>query len=133
MNKVQALHSFWSGFGLKAYDATHVPDEAVLPYITYEVSTDSFGEQLSQTASLWYRSSSWKDIQEKELEIAEYIGRGGRMVAYDASVGYLDNVLLYQKAAFWIHKGTPWAIRVAGEGDEMVKRIMMNIEVEFID
>ena len=64
MDKVQALNSFWNSFDLKAYDATSVPDGTEMPYITYEVSTDSFGRQLSQTVSLWYRSSSWKEIQQ---------------------------------------------------------------------
>lgn len=120
MNKAQAFHSFWSSFGLKAYDATSVPDDTPMPYITYELATDSFGEQLSLTASLWYRSSSWADVQQKEMEIAEYIGRGGKMVTYD-------------DGAFWIRRGTPWAIRLVGEGDEYVKLMSLNIEVEFID
>lgn len=120
MNKMQALHSFWSSFSIKAYDATSVPDEATMPYITYEASSDNFGEQLSQTCSIWYRSSSWKEIQEKEAEISAYIGRGGRLVNYEGG-------------AFWIRRGTPWSIRLAGEGDEYVRRMMLNVEVEFID
>ena len=120
MDKVQALNSFWNGFDLNAYDATSVPEGTEMPYITYEVSTDSFGEQLSQTASIWYRSSSWRDIQQKEMEIADYIGRGGLMIAYD-------------DGAMWLRKDTPWALRLAGEGDEYVRRIALNIELEFID
>ena len=79
MNKMQALQSFWSSFGLKAYDETSVPDNAQLPYITYEVSSNDFGNTLAQTASLWYRSSSWSEITAKEQEIANFITRGGRM------------------------------------------------------
>lgn len=120
MDKVQALVNFWNGFSLKAYDATSVPDDAQLPYITYEISTDNFGQQLSQTASLWYRSSSWKEIQQKEMEIADYISRGGLMIAYT-------------NGAIWLRKGTPWALRLAGEGDEYVRRIVLNVEVEFLD
>lgn len=120
MDKVQALHNFWSGFELKAYDATSVPDGTEMPYITYEVATDSFGERLSLTASIWYRSSSWREIQQKEQEIADYIGRGGLMIAYE-------------DGAMWLRRGTPWALRLAGEGDEYVRRISLNIEVEFID
>ena len=72
MNKI---HKFWSGFGLKAYDENSVPDGAQLPYITYEVSEDNFGNELAQTASLWYRSSSWTDITLKEQEISDFITR----------------------------------------------------------
>lgn len=33
----QALHAFWSSFGVPAYLSGHVPDGASLPYITFEV------------------------------------------------------------------------------------------------
>ena len=120
MDKVQAINNFWNSFSLKAYDATSVPDNTQMPYITYELSTDSFGERLSLTASIWYRSSSWREIQLKEMEIADHITRGGIMINYD-------------DGAMWIQRGTPWAIRLTGESDEYVRRISLNVEVEFID
>ena len=51
MTAEQTLHSFWSSFGLTAYDENSVPDDAVLPYITYSVSYDSFDNNVSLTAS----------------------------------------------------------------------------------
>lgn len=120
MNKIQALHSFWSGFDLKAYDETSVPDDAALPYITYEVSSDSFGNKLAQSASLWYRDSSWASITEKEQQISEYITRGGRTVAFDGG-------------AMWIRKGTPWVQRMSEPSDDMIRRIVLNIQIEFLD
>lgn len=42
MTKAAALHSFFSGFGLTAYEENSVPDDAVFPYITYSLTTDSF-------------------------------------------------------------------------------------------
>ena len=41
MDKSQAVHDFWSSFGLTAYDENAVPDNAQMPYITYSVVTDS--------------------------------------------------------------------------------------------
>ena len=120
MDKLQTLHTFWSGFDLKAYDETSVPDNAKLPYITYEVSNDEFGNTLFQSASLWYRSSSWAAITEKEQEIAEYITRGGRMLKYDGG-------------AIWLQKGTPWAQRMDDPSDEMIRRIVLSIIVEYLD
>lgn len=120
MDKMQALHSFWSGFNLKAYDENSVPDDAQLPYITYEASTDDFGNTLAQTASLWYRSSSWKDITAKEEEIAEYITRGGRLISYD-------------RGALWLKRASPWAQRMDDPSDEMIRRIVLNVAVEFLD
>lgn len=119
MNKMQTLHAFWSSFGLKAYDETSVPDNAQLPYITYEASSDEFGNTLAQTASLWYRSSSWADITAKEEQIAEFIGRGGIMVAYD-------------EGSMWIQKASPWAQRMNDQNDDMVRRIVLNVTIEFL-
>lgn len=120
MNKYQALHSFWSGFDIKAYDETSVPDNAALPYITYEVSGDNFNHTLFLTASLWYRSSSWADIQTKEQQIAEYIGRGGKNISYDGGM-------------MWIRMGNPWMQRMSEPSDDMIRRIVLNTIVEFID
>jgi len=120
MNKIQALHSFWSSFGLKAYDENSVPDNTSFPYITYEVSSDDFGNVLAQTASLWYRSSSWSEVTEKEQEIANFITRGGKTVPYD-------------EGAMWIQKASPWAQRLADPSDELIRRIILNITVEFLD
>lgn len=119
MNKLQTLHTFWSGFGLKAYDENSVPDQEPYPYLTYEASVDDFGNMLAQTANLWYRSSSWIGVTEKEQEISDFIGRGGRMIAYD-------------DGAMWIQKGTPWAQRLS-DSDETIRRIALNITIEFMD
>lgn len=120
MNKIQTLHSFWSGFGLPAYDESSVPDGAQLPYITYEVSSDNFGNSLSQSASLWYRSSSWAEITAKEQQIADYITRGGRMIAFDGG-------------SLWLQKSNPWAQRMAEPSDDTIRRIVLSVNVEFLD
>ena len=120
MNKEQTLDRFWNGFGLNAYDENSVPDKTPFPYITYEVSADSFGNVLAQTASLWYRSSSWSEITEKEQQIADFITRGGRTIAYD-------------DGAMWIQRATPWAQRMSDPSDEMIRRIVLNITIEFLD
>ena len=119
MDSVQTLHKFWSGFGLPAYDETTVPDDAKVPYITYEASDDFFGSNLSLTASLWYRSTSWQAITEKEKEIANAISLGGKMLQCD-------------EGAIWIKRGTPWAQRMSDSSDNMIRRIVLNIELESI-
>lgn len=130
MNKMQALHAFWKGFGLRAYDENSVPEyiddgeenqiKLEPPYITYESASDTFGNMLAQTASLWYRSSSWAEITEKEQEIADFITRGGRMIAYDGG-------------ALWIQRASPWAQRLSEPSDETIRRIVLNVTVEFLD
>lgn len=119
MNVQQALNAFWNGFGIPAYDATTVPDDAKLPYITYEASNDFFGQSIAHTVSLWYRSPSWADITAKEQEIADFISRGGRSIRVD------DGII-------WIKRATPWAQRMADTTDDMIRRIVLNLELEFI-
>ncbi len=119
MNAMQSLHQFWSSFNLPAYDENTVPDNTPLPYITYESSKDFFGAVLAQSASIWYHSPSWVGITEKEQEIADYIGRGGRMIACD-------------EGAFWIKRGEPWAQRMNDPASDMIRRIALNIEIEFL-
>lgn len=120
MNKIQALHSFWSSFGIKAYDENSVPDATPFPYITYEVTTDDFGNQIPQTVSLWYRDSSWISITEKEMQISDFITRGGKMITYE-------------DGAMWIRKARPWAQRMNDPSDEMIRRIILNVVIEFLD
>lgn len=119
MNKLQALQNFWQSFGLMAYDSTDVPDNAQMPYITYNVATDSLGNVLNMSASLWYRSNSWKDISDKAEEIAEAI------VKMNPPSIKLDNGRLY------IAKGTPFAQRMSDE-DGNVRRIYLNIQAEYL-
>ena len=120
MDKLQAYHNFWSDFGWKAYDETSVPDTAVLPYITYEASVDYFGSELALTASLWSRSTSWVDITAKEKQIAEVIGDGGKLIPYT-------------NGAFWIKRGNPWAQRMSEASDDSIRRIVLNLTIEFIN
>lgn len=119
MNKAQALHNFWNQF-LQAYDENTVNPDAELPYITYEVMTDSIGQAVNLTASLWYRSESWKEITDKAEQIGEYIVK-----MYPPSIA-LDNGRLY------IAKGTPFAQRMGDPDDKKIRRIVLNIQVEYL-
>lgn len=121
MDKAEALHSFWSSFGLLAIDEYSAYDSTLeLPenYITYEVQTANFGDSVALTANLWYHSTSWSEIEQKKDQIAEYIGWGGKLIPIDG--GYI-----------WIKLGTPFAQRMQSETDSF-RRIYMNISVDFL-
>ena len=120
MNGIQTLHQFWSSFGIKAYDESTVPDNAALPYITYEVQTDNFGNVLFLSASLWYRDTSWTAITSKEQQISARLGRGGVIVDYDGG-------------ALWIKKSSPWSRRMEEPSDDTIRRIILNISVEYVE
>lgn len=63
----EALYNFWSGFGLPAYLQDSVPDDATLPYITYEVVQ---GDALSSTvlvAHNWHNKAQGGNIERGEV------------------------------------------------------------------
>lgn len=120
MDKEQALHYFYSQFGVPAYDEYSVPDEKrnVYPRITYEISTGSFGNQNILTFSLWDRSTSWANITSILHNVESIIGYGGQTIKYDGGM-------------LWVKKSTPFAQRM-GDVDDSIRRIVINIEVEFL-
>ena len=121
MDKAQAIHAFWSGFEWPAFDESTVPEKepnvVSYPYITYMVSLDDFEHPVFITASLWDYGKSWERISRKATEVAEYVGLGGKVMEIDGG-------------KVWIQRGRPFAQRIADE-DDMVRRIMINIDVEF--
>jgi hypothetical protein len=117
MDKWQALHTFWSGFGLVAYDENTVPDYAELPYITYSASIGELDEKVYLTASIWYRSNSWAEVSQKAEGIGDLIG-GGYGVPYSGG-------------RLWITKTVPFAQRMSEETDLQIRRILLQVNAEF--
>ena len=120
MTKGQAIQAFWESFGLPAYDETTVPDDAPLPYITYSVHTGSMDDLCIVNASLWYKSYSWKEISEKTEEIARAI------VKMNPPSVKIDG------GRFYITKGLPFAQRMREENDNTIRRMLLNVNYEFL-
>jgi hypothetical protein len=119
MDKASAIDHFWNGFGIPAYDENTVPDNAPMPRITYNVITDSLGNTVNLSASIWYQGRSWKDVTLKAEEIEKYIGEHGGIVMN------LDNGKL------WMVKGSPFSQRMS-DNDSSIRRIYLNIQAEFL-
>ena len=119
MTKAAAIYQFWSSFGLTAYEENTVPTDAVFPYITYQLVTDSFYREIPITASLWYRSESWTAINAKTEEISQTISRGGKIISCDGG-------------AIWLKRGQPFAQKMGDESDNLIKRKYLNITAEFM-
>lgn len=119
MDKSQALHAFWSSFGLPAYDMYSVPDGATMPYITYEAATDDFENDVQLNASLWYRTTSWEQPCKKADEIAAAINEMASPTPIDG--GYM-----------WVKRGTPFAQRMGETDQENVKRMVVIIIVNYL-
>ena len=119
MTKAAAIYQFWSSFGLTAYEENTVPTDAAFPYITYQLVTDSFDYEVPLTASIWYRSESWTDINAKTEEVSQKISRGGKFVPCDGG-------------AIWLKRGQPFAQSMGDESDNLIKRKYLNITAEFM-
>lgn len=123
MNKSQALHQFWSGFGLPAWDENTVPEDDAIrgeKYIAYSVSTGSLDDVINLTAKIWdTNTTSWAFVETKAAEIAEYIAK---MVPPTIAI---DNGRLY------ITEGKPFSQRLPNP-DDLVRGIYINIQAEFL-
>lgn len=119
MTKDKALHAWFSQF-LAAYPTSNVPEDAVFPWLTYELITGSWESgEIALTVNLWYYTESEAIPNTKAQEIADAIGMGGCMVPYDGG-------------AMWIKRGSPWCQNIADESDKNIKRRYLNITVEFL-
>lgn len=120
MDKNQALNAFWSSFGMPAYDQLTVPQNAVLPYITYDDIADSIGNIVNMTASLWYRDTGWGAISRKAQEIADYI-EDMDPITLDLDTGRL-----------FLTRGSPWTQRMNDPDDDGIRRVVLNIQAEYL-
>lgn len=110
-NTAKALYQFFSGFGLDAYVEYSPPEDAKLPYITYQVIEPDWRDGGTLYARIWYRSTSYAAINAKVDEIAEAVGEG---------------ISLYTPTgAVYLFKGTPWAQNMPMEGDDTLKVVYL--------
>lgn len=121
MTPEAAVYTFLSSFGIPAYAASSVPDQATFPYLTYDLVIGEWGQpEVNMPVNVWYRTESEAQPNAKVREIGERIGMGGVLLHCDGGV-------------LWVKKGSPWAQAVTVEGeDEKVKRRYVNINIEYL-
>jgi len=119
MDKEQAMHAFFSSFGWKAYDETLLPDDAEMPRITYGLVTDSLDRPVSMAFSLWDKSYSWASVTQKAHEISEAI-----TFMHPPAIP-CDGGRIY------ITPGTPFTQRMSEPSDDTIRRLYINLEVEY--
>ena len=122
MTAEQAIHRFWSMFGLTAYEENAVPtgdDAPKFPYITYSVAISGFNEETQLPASIWTRSTSWVLANSMADSIMQYIGLGGKILKCDGG-------------CIWIKRGSPFSQSMGDPSDSLIKRKYINITAEFL-
>lgn len=131
MNKQQAYNSFWRRFGVLAFEENSVPDDETIqklidsgvadskfPYITYQVLLDNLGNPVFPTASIYDKSTSWETADLLSNEIMREITN---MNAIRLDEGYM-----------YITTGTPFAQHRDEPEDSSIKRIILNLGIEFL-
>lgn len=131
MTKDEALYQFFNGFGLRGYPATAVPTyedlvadgvikdgESQFPYLTYTPVFDSWGNPVSLTVNLWYRTTSEAEPSAKAQELADALG-GGKYITCDGG-------------ALLLHRGSPWCQSLTDNTDPRIKRRYINITAEYL-
>ena len=118
MTKGEALQSFFSQF-LTAYASSAVPDDAMFPYLTYDLIVDSWDSPVSLTVNLWFYTASEAVPNSKVQEISEVIGRSGTIIPCDGG-------------GIWLTRGSPWCQNLTEAADRNIKRRYMNVTAEYI-
>lgn len=117
MDKWQAQQAFWSGYRIPAYDVASVPEDAELPYITYQAAIDSLDNTIALTGDIYYFSnSSWAEISQKAEEISQDLENGKTI---KTAKGFLK-----------ITQGSPFAQRVM-ENFDYLKHITIYVNAEY--
>ena len=87
------------------------------PYITYQVLIDDLDHPVFPTASIYDKSSSWERADVLSNLISNRIQT-------------MDTIKL-DNGRMFITKGTPFSQHMREEGDSSIRRIVLNLGIEF--
>ena len=119
MTKGAALQSFFDSI-MTSYAASSVPDDATLPYLTYELITSAWnGGEVGLTVNMWFRTTSEKEPNAAVDRLSKAIGLGGVFLHCD------DGVI-------WLKRGSPWSQSLKDATDKTIKRRYINVTAEYL-
>lgn len=120
MTKAAAIKQFLDSFGMPAYPTSSVPEDAELPFLTYELTVAAWeAAPVGMTVNLWFYTTSEKVPNDKAQEISEAIGHGGKVLACEG--GYI-----------WLKRGEPWCQSLRDESNANIKRRLLNLTAEYL-
>ena len=119
MTKGAALQSFFDSI-MTSYAASSVPENATLPYLTYELITSAWdGGEVGLTVNLWFCTTSEAVPNAKAQELSDSIGYGGVTLPCDG--GFI-----------WLKRGSPWCQNLQDDTDKNIKRRYINVTAEYL-
>lgn len=117
--RTAALAAWLGGFGMPAYSAQAVPDDAGLPYITFTPVSGAWGGgEQAVTVEIWRRTESEAEANADAESVGRALGLGGVMLPCDGG-------------GLWVRRGSPFW-QAADSGEPGVKRRYINLSIENI-
>ena len=119
MTKGAALQSFFNSI-MPAYAETSVPDDAVFPYLTYQLSLNAWDRgETALAINMWFYTTSEAIPNAKAQELSDAIGYGGVTLPCDG--GFI-----------WLKRGSPWCQNLRDDTDPNIKRRYINVTAEYM-
>ena len=117
IDKWQAQQAFWSSFGFKAYNELTVPEDAQLPYITYQLVDGSLDGNLTASGSLYMRGTTWTKICQTVSDMEKVV---------DRQIPIVGGVMKVRKPI------ANFAQPLNDPSDTMIRRMVLMVEIEFL-
>lgn len=117
--RTAAIQAWLEGFGMPAYAAQAVPDNAEPPYITFTPVAGAWGDgEQAVTVEVWRRTESEARSNADAEAIGRALGLGGVMLPCDGG-------------GLWVKRGSPFW-QAVDSGEPGVKRRYINLSIENI-
>lgn len=118
MDRWQAIYNFWASFGLPAYEANSVPEDAQMPYITFQAAVGNFESIITLNASIWDRTQKGTAfIDSKSDEIERFIKNMG--------------CPQIEGGRYRVYPGETFAQNMS-DPDRLIKRKVLTVNFEFM-
>ena len=120
MDRWEALYSFWSSFGIPAYEENSVPENAAFPYITFEATVGDFENIIPLSASIWDRTTRGTAfIDTKADEIEQFIKN-------------MDVCPVIKGGRYRVFTSGQFAQNMGDPDDKLIKRKLLSVKFEFM-
>ena len=117
LDKWSAQKVYWSSFGFPAYEELTVPENAQMPYITYQAVNGQLGGIMNASASLYYQGKSWTAIMQEVGQMEK---------AIDRQVFIEEGIMKVRKPL------SHFAQPMSDPSDDKIRRMLLTVEIEFL-
>jgi len=118
MTQEAAVYRFFNSFGMPAYPSTAVPQDPVLPYLTYQPVSGYWEGTANITVQLWMRTESEAVINAKARQIGDAIGYY-RTLECDGGIIVMS-------------RGDPFSVPASAQDEPVLKLRQLNVRLEFL-